>query len=417
MNPMKKSQLRAIAPIICLLAVSCACSDGAKEEFKPVDGGGSGGTTPTEKVVWHERAYETFGAIDRSYRVASGATAGFYNENYPKGSGDLSASYLWPYDGLMSGVALLNKLGYDVDYKAKVDRFQGYWRTSGLVGVGGYGSQTNGTAGGGDRFYDDNSIVGLNLVEAYRQLKDPVYLQRCAAIVQFLLSGEDNVLGGALWWCEGQKNKPGVDDSNKPACANGYAQWFLTSYYDICPDGEKAGVLALAKRLYQWEYANLRDPEDNVYWNSKGADGVINRTKWTYNSGAMIAAGVRLYKITGEEHYLKEAQATADGAYNYFVRSRSGINLCYPLNDPWFTIKLVRSYIELEPYHKACSRYIEVFVADLERAWKDARNDRGLFSEDWSGKNKNPDRDKSLLMQDAVLESLGTIALYKGEKK
>ena len=230
MNPMKKSQLRAIAPIICLLAVSCACSDGAKEEFKPVDGGGSGGITPAEKVVWHERAYETFGAIDRSYRVASGATAGFYNENYPKGSGDLSASYLWPYDGLMSGVALLNKLGYDVDYKAKVDRFQAYWRTSGLVGVGGYGSQTNGTAGGGDRFYDDNSIVGLNLVEAYRQLKDPVYLQRCAAIVQFLLSGEDNTLGGALWWCEGQKNKPGVDDSNKPACANGYAQWFLTSY-------------------------------------------------------------------------------------------------------------------------------------------------------------------------------------------
>ena len=371
--------------------MSCACSDGAKEEFKPVDGGGSGGTTPAEKVVWHERAYETFGAIDRSYRVSSGATAGFYNENYPKGSGDLSASYLWPYDGLMSGVALLNKLGYDVDYKAKVDRFQAYWRTSGLVGVGGYGSQTNGTAGGGDRFYDDNSIVGLNLV--------------------------DNTLGGALWWCEGQKNKPGVDDSNKPACANGYAQWFLTSYYEVCPEAERDGVLALAKRLYQWEYANLRDPEDNVYWNSKGADGVINKTKWTYNSGAMIAAGVRLYKITGEDHYLKEAQATADGAYNYFVRSRNGINLCYPLNDPWFTIKLVRAYIELEPYHKNCSRYIEVFVADLERAWKDARNDRGLFSEDWSGKNRNPDRDKSLLMQDAVLESLGTIALYKGEKK
>ena len=100
MNPMKKSQLRAIVPIICLLAVSCACSDGAKEEFKPVDGGGSGGTTPTEKVVWHERAYETFGAIDRSYRVASGATAGFYNMpavvcNYyiPKVHLKLSAMY------------------------------------------------------------------------------------------------------------------------------------------------------------------------------------------------------------------------------------------------------------------------------------------------------------------------------------
>ena len=415
---MRKNVWRALVPMISILAVSCACSDGAKEEYNPVPGGGSQqGEKPVEKVVWHERAYETFGTIDRLYKVGSGATAGFYNENYPKGNGDLSASFLWPYDGLMSGVALLNRLGYEVDYKAKVERFQAYWRPSGVVAVGGYGSQTNGTSGGGDRFYDDNSIVGLNLVEAYRQLKDPVYLSRCAQIVQFLLSGEDDVLGGALWWCEGQKNKPGNGDSNKPACANGYAQWFLTSYYEFCPESEKAGVLALARRLYDWEYKNLRDPEDNVYWNSKGADGVINPTKWTYNSGAMIASGVRLYKITGDEHYLNEAKATADGAYNYFVRSRNGIPLCYPLNDPWFTIKLVRAYIELEPYHKNCSRYIETFVADLERAWKDGRNSSGLFYEDWSGKNVNPDRDKSLLMQDAALESLGAVALYKGEKK
>jgi len=275
---MRKTVWRALVPMISILAVSCACSDGAKEEYNPVPGGDSQqGEKPVEKVVWHERAYETFGTIDRLYKVGSGATAGFYNENYPKGNGDLSASFLWPYDGLMSGVALLNRLGYEVDYKAKVERFQAYWRPSGVVAVGGYGSQTNGTSGGGDRFYDDNSIVGLNLVEAYRQLKDPVYLSRCAQIVQFLLSGEDDVLGGALWWCEGQKNKPGNGDSNKPACANGYAQWFLTSYYEFCPESEKAGVLALAKRLYDWEYKNLRDPEDNVYWNSKGADGVITR--------------------------------------------------------------------------------------------------------------------------------------------
>ena len=415
-----RSLIRIVLPVICLLASSCACSDNAKEEFIPGGSGGSGGsggTEPAEQVSWTQRAKDTYAAIERNYRVSSGPTAGLFNENSPKGSGDLSASYLWPYDGLLSGVALLNRLGADVGYADKVERFQSYWRPTGGVAVGGYGSQTDGSNGGGDRFYDDNSIVGLNLVEAYRQLKDAKYLDRCARIVQFLLSGEDDKLGGALWWCEGQKNKPGNGDSNKPACANGYAQWFLLSYYDVCPEAEKAQVLAFAKRLYAWEYANLRDPEDNVYWNDKGADGQIHTTKWTYNSGAMIAAGVRLYKITGEEHYLAEAKATADGAYNYFVRSRNGIPLCYPLNDPWFTIKLVRAYIELEPYHSNCSRYIETFVADLERAWKQARNDKGLFYEDWSGQHPNPDRDKSLLMQDAVLESLGTIALYKGENK
>ena len=42
MNPMKHTLFRAFVPIMSLLAVSCACSDGAKEEFVPVDGGGSG---------------------------------------------------------------------------------------------------------------------------------------------------------------------------------------------------------------------------------------------------------------------------------------------------------------------------------------------------------------------------------------
>ncbi len=40
-----------------------------------------------------------------------------------------------------------------------------------------------------------------------------------------------------------------------------------------------------------------------------------------------------------------------------------------------------------------------------------------FYYEDWTGKNINPDRDKSLLMQAAALESLATVALYKGEHK
>ena len=393
-----------------------ACGDPAKEQYTPGNNNGNGGGKEQQTVVWHERAYETWLAIERLYGITTGATAGFFNENYPKGSGDLSASYLWPYDGLMSGVALLNKLGYDVGYKAKVDRYEAYWRPRAVRNIGGYGSSTDGTNGGGSRFYDDNSIIGINLVEAYKQTSDNVYLERAARIVDFLLDGEDNVFGGGLWWCESNINKPGDGDSNKPACANGYAQWFLLSYCDVCSASEKERALALAKRLYAWEYANLRDPEDNVYWNDRGADGNINTTKWTYNSGAMIAAGTRLYHLTGEKHYLDEAVATADGAYNYYVRSREGIPLCYPLNDPWFTVKLIRAYMELEPDYSKCTNYIEVFISNLEKAWTAGRMANGLFYENWTGK-ANAERDKSLLMQDAALESLGAVALYKKEHK
>lgn len=397
-----------------------AACDNSKEDWTPGNNNGSGdGKEPVteEKVVWHKRAKETYDAIVRCYRITSGTAAGLFNENYPKGSGDGASSFLWPYDGLVAGVSTLHKLGYEVGYKDMVDRFEAYYRQRGVLNVGGYGSSTDGKNGGGDRFFDDNAIIGIELVEAYELLKDPKYLERCAQIVKFYKAGIDNTMGRALWWCESNINQPGNDSSNKPACANGFATWFLMRYYEVCPEAEKAEVLALAKDLYKWLYDNLRDPGDNLYWNSKGADGSINTTKWTYNSGAMIAGGVRLYEATGETRYLNEAKATAKSSYDYYVRSRNGIPLCYPTNDPWFTIQMIKSYIELEPYDKSfVAKAMEVFIANLDNAWAKGRMANGLFYEDWTGVKVNPDRDKGLLMQAAALESLGVVAIYKNEK-
>ena len=402
--------------LAALLPITLSCNDGV-EKWNGNNGQKGDDATEQESVDWKSRAEETYRSIVSNYRVQTGPTAGLYNENCPKGQNDAASSFLWPYDGLISGLAAMNKLGEDVGYEAAVEKFQCYYRSSGTVAVGGYGSSTDGVNGSGDRFYDDNSIVGIELVEAWKQLGHQKYLDRCAQIVKFLESGIDDTFGGALWWCESYKNIPGNDNSNKPACANGYATWFLLSYYDVCPDNEKSKVLDMAKGLYDWLYKNLRDPSDNVYWNSKGADKVINQTKWTYNSGAMIAAGLRLYKITGDSSYLSQAKATADGAYNYFVKSRNGIALCYPTNDPWFTIQLIKSYIELEPEYSACKNYIEVFISYLDYAWEHARQSNGLFLEDWSGKTVNADRDKSLLMQAAALESLAVVANYKKTDK
>lgn len=413
---MTRKIFRQIAAALVLTCAVASCNNGI-EEWEPTPGPKPDPTpdpTPAEGL-WSKRACETYDAICLYYQIKSGNAAGLFNENYPKGAGDGAASFLWPYDGMVSGFACLNRLGADVKYTDRVERFQAYYRNYAVMAVGGYGSSTDGKSGGGDRFYDDNSIVGIELVEAYRQTGDGKYLDRCAQIVDFLKTGKDNIFGGALWWCESNIHQPGNDSSNKPACANGYATWFLLQYYEVCPQSEKAEVLAIAKELYSWLYTNLRDPEDNTYWNSKGADGVINRTKWTYNSGAMIAGGLRLYKATGESKYLDQAKATADGAYNYFVRSRNGLPLAYPTNDPWFTIQLIKSYIELEPYHQACKNYINTFITFAEYAWNHGKASNGLFYEDWTGKNINPDRDKSLLMQAAAMESMAVIALYKGE--
>ena len=404
-------------PLCLSVAAMILCSCGSdEEEWKP-NGGGNTPPPSDNTIVWHERAKEVYDVINRHYAITTGQYAGLYNENYPKDGQE--CSYLWPYDGFVSGVASLYALGYDIDYKSAVDKFNVYWRDSSPVAdVGGYGSYTNGTVGSGDRFFDDNSIVGLDLVEAYRLTKDEKYIAQAGKVVKFLLSGEDDVFGGGLWWNESLKNVQGRDDSNKPACSNSFATLFLLSYYEICPESERTEVLDFAKRLYTWLTENLRDPSDGVYWNDMEAgNGSINTTKWTYNSGAMISNGVRLYKITGESRYLDDAKKTAAGSFSYFVKPipTAGIALGYPRNDSWFTTKLVKAYIDIEPYYKTATSYIKTFVDYADFAWNHARQKNGLFYEDWSG-TPNPDRDKSLLMQDAVLESYGAIALYKGEK-
>lgn len=404
---MKK--IKTILAILPALLFSCA-GDDVEKYIPPTP---ITPTEPEEEVVYHERAKELFDLIDQCYRIKSGPTEGLFNENYPKKDGDLSASFLWPYDGLVSGAAALHALGYDVNYTDLVDGFDVYYRTSGDVAVGGYGSSTDGTNGGGTRFYDDNSIVGFDLVEAYKLTNNEAYLTKAKQIVEFLKSGEDNTHGGGLWWNESQKNQPEEVDSNKAACSNGYATLFLLEYHSVCPQAEKADVLAFAKRLYSWLVANLRDPADGCYWNDKQVDGSIRTMKWTYNTGVMISNGVRLYKITGEQAYLDAAISSSEGAYNYFVRPANGLSLAFPDHDPWFTTKLIRAFIDVEPYYKNASSYITTFINFMDHAYNKARLTNGLFYEDWTG--ADPKRAEQLLMQDAALESLGIIAIYKGE--
>lgn len=401
---------KTILIVASVLAMSSCSND--VEKWVP-SGGGTSSSDSAEDVVWHERAMETFELISRYYSISSGAWEGLYNENYPKGSEN--SSYLWPYDGLVTGVATLYSLGYDdMDYPGMVDQFERYWCVKN--DVGGYASSTNGTSGETDRYYDDNSIVGLDLVEAYLLTGEAQYLERAGRIVDFLLSGEDDVFGGGLWWNESLKNVSGNDSSNKAACSNSFATLFLLEYYAVCPDDEKTEVLAFAKRLYTWLVENLRDSSDGCYWNDMSADGDINTTKWTYNTGAMISNGVRLFRISGDQNYLDQAIESASGSYNYFVKSNpaAGLALAYPDHDPWFTIKLINAYVDIEPYFSGASAYINTFINFADNAWEKARQSNGLFYEDWTG-NANPDRDKQLLMQDAALESFGVIALYNGE--
>ncbi|GBU06857.1 hydrolase [Bacteroidales bacterium] len=402
---------KIIYSIIPFLFLFVSCDDGSESFIRvPI----TDDEEEPEVVDHKERGYEMYDLVKTNFQTKDGSN--LFKENSPAQAGDQPYSYLWPYDAAVSGAAVLTELGCDVDYKAMVNNFEKYFRL-GAEGnsIGGYGSSTNGTIGGGTRFYDDNSIVGINLIDAYRITGDEVYLERAQRIVGFLKSGMDNVLGGALWWNESEKNIAGNPNSNKPTCSNGYATQFLLRYYEIAKDpAEKKEVLDMAKDVYTWLRENLYDSYTKCYWNDKNILGEINKTTWTYNTGVMIQNGVVLYRITGESKYLEEAKISADGSYDYFVKVRNGV-LSYPEHDPWFSTKLLGAYIDLNPYHESTDKYINTFNDFANYGYGNARTSTNLFYEDWTGINEG--RYYSLLMQSCVVETYGLLALYYSNKE
>ncbi|NGM65851.1 glycoside hydrolase family 76 protein [Sphingobacterium sp. SGR-19] len=398
--------MKKILYILFLGFTIVGCDDGSEPYVKP----DIKDPSPIETVNSAVRAKEIFDLINQYYKAGS-----LYKEHYPAQSGDATYSYLWPYDAVVSGASQLHQLGYEVGYNGIVDGFEKYYRqTAHGSNIGGYGSSTNGSIGGGTRFYDDNSIIGVNLLEAYHITQDQTYIERAARIVPFLESGIDDRLGGALWWNEDFRYNPSSAEANKPTCSNGYATLFLLMYYEVCPEAEKPHVLALATELYSWLRANLYDPATKCYWNDVNANGTINTRLWTYNAGVMVQNGIRLAEITGNNQYLEEAKTTAQGAYDYFVKTRNGI-LSYTDTDPWFNTKLLRAYIDLAEYDERADTYINTYYNFINNGYTKARTDVGFFYEDWTG--ANPGRYYSLLMQGAVVESYGALALYRGETK
>src|SRR5690606_18096442 len=167
--------------------------------------------------------------------------------NYPAQPGDGTYSYAWPYDAVVSGASQLHQLGYDVRYHEVVNGFEKYY-TQGAHGnnIGGYGSSTNGTTGGGTRFYDDNSIIGINLLEAYHITQDQTYIERAARILPFLKKGIDDRLGGALWWNEDYGYDATIAAGNRHTCSECYEALVLLMYNEYWPFEDRRDVLALA---------------------------------------------------------------------------------------------------------------------------------------------------------------------------
>lgn len=361
---------------------------------------GPGDKDPTGPDISHkEKAKKVYDLIQSKYQSGD-----LYKENYPAQGQDIT-SYLWPYVGMLRAGNLLYELGYAQDIQTKVfDNLEKYYMNR--SSLPGYQAEpvSNGQR---DIFYDDNCIVAMELINAYRLTKKQAYLDKVVAITEFIMSGEDDRLGGGMYWLESvSKNCNGEQNCIKAANTTAYGAYVGAQMYMLTSDSK---YLAYAKRLYTWNYNNLRDT-DNLYWNDKNiATGQVNPTKWTYNAAMMILSGVSLYQITKDQAYLDQAIATARSSYSKFTKVVNDL-LFFPANDPWFNVELMKAFVELSEYDNTSKTYVQTFIRDIDYAWEHSRNSEGQFFEDWSGQKQG--RYYWLLHQACMVEAYALAELY-----
>lgn len=168
-------------------------------------------------------------------------------------------------------------------------------------------------------YNDDMEWNALAMLRAYQATGEANFKTAADTVWNDIKNGWSDTAGGGIMW---KKDTP----NSKNACSNGPASILAALLYqeDHNPDD-----LEWAKKIYEWEKNTLVDPKTGAVWDNisvKGDSEKINRAwKFTYNQGTFLGAGLELYKITHESHYLDEAVKTADFTISNLVSKKDNV--------------------------------------------------------------------------------------------
>jgi hypothetical protein len=182
-------------------------------------------------------------------------------------------------------------------------------------------------------------------------------------------SGSTARAGGIFW----REN----DCETSNACSTAPTAVCSVLLYEATGDER---YLERAKQLYDWTVRTLVDTDGAVF-DSIDVRGNIDKRKFSYNTGVLIWAAVKLYEVTKDKRLLDDAvRFAAGGMSNFVTKDASGNDILSPM--PWFNVYLLRGLTELDKH--VCQRENLLRInAALDRAYRLGRADNGLYRPDW----------------------------------
>ncbi len=250
--------------------------------------------------------------------------------------------------------------------------------------------------GNSDKYYDDNAWLTLGFTEAYRVTKDASFLTWAKQVHHFVLSGQDDKLGGGIYWYQKTRD-------SKNTCINAPAAVGALALYDL---GDKS-QLTEAQQLVTWTNSKLQDPTDGLFWDNINLNGQIGKMKWTYNTALMIRANVGLWRDTKNPKYLADARREGDSSLTYFVDPETGAFK----DGAKFNHLLSESLIVLyEATHDL--KYLNAVRRDADYGYRYVRDPKGGYWNDWKNQPHAADEKKAVIENASVARLLWLLAPY-----
>ncbi|GAA1528877.1 glycoside hydrolase family 76 protein [Kribbella lupini] len=313
------------------------------------------------------RATTSYQALNKYFAAGPGLLL----EEYPNEQQN-PYSYVWPYS--QGAVAAENLAGIPgsgrkaaAEAERRLDGYEPYWNAG--TTPKGYDSYVRPPLGqGGDKFYDDNEWIGLNLIQHYQRTGDRSSLARAKEIFALVVHGWDNdpahPCAGGVYWTQAPWSQDRNTISNGPGAELGAHLFLLT---------RDKSYLTWAQKMYEWARTCMLAP-NGLYWDHIDLAGTVEKTQWSYNQGVMLGAGTLLYKATGQKRYLNEAKALANASLAFYGSEDRLWKQPTRFNAIWFKNLLILDSVTHDP------RYTQVMKAYSARAWSEVRDPAtGLF--------------------------------------
>lgn len=227
-------------------------------------------------------------------------------------------------------------------------------------------------------FFDDENWMALALIRAYDVTDDAKYLSRAESL--FADIEQNGRTSSGVWWNRAHTQK---------ATASNFGPAITAARLN-----ERTGKSAYATaavQIYDYWYSKMVDHKTSRVADHENADGTVDWSLFTYDTGLAIGASLELWNITHNASYLSHAHAFGAYLVSEQVASSQYGNIlsdgakCSGDCDAFKGIAF-RFLMKLFVVDKSHTEYRDVLKASVRAIWYDARNAKtGLYASNWAG--------------------------------